>query len=391
MRSRLSKLGQRAWLTALGLGMLNLLGLETACSGEEFTASGSASGSGGASTGGDSGSEAGEGGSELGGSSGVPGGGSAGTSPSAGSGGKPLTSCDCIAGEYCQDGTNKCRKCADFSRLEFGRPQKLLDHNAQGSQRFARSGGTGSALFYVSGAADSAKIMYTAAPISSAGSPVSSAGQVESAPLWVTGFREEDEAQNLFFDRRQADGRKLVMALWTAAVLTNEALVPEPINVDNSDDYSIAISADTGHVYWMSTRNGEAELLWHPTRVSAPPVPAVLELKIKAGAAECPRAGEDATPWVNAAGTLLLFSNPSLYDDCRANDSGARDLFAAPLDKDGLPLAAATALASLNTTGGTSTETDPSFSPDACNIYFASDSDSDGGRGDFDLYKAQRN
>ena len=49
-------------------------------------------------------------------------------------------------------------------------------------------------------------------------------------------------------------------------------------------------------------------------------------------------------------------------------------------------MAAATALASLNNTGGMSSETDPSLSPDACTIYFASDN----GTGDFDLYKAPR-
>jgi len=86
-------------------------------------------------------------------------------------------------------------------------------------------------------------------------------------------------------------------------------------------------------------------------------------------------------------GTLLLFSNASLDGDCKANDGGATDLFAAPLGKDGLPLAAATALSSLNNTGGMSQETDPSLSPDACAIYFASDN----GTGDFDLYKAPRN
>jgi len=178
------------------------------------------------------------------------------------------------------------------------------------------------------------------------------------------------------------------MAVWTApALLTNDVLVPEPINSVGSDDYSIAISPNTGHVYWMSTRNGSAELLVQATSMTPPPAPAVLELKVKAGTAECARSGDDATPWVNLAGTLLLFSNPSLNENCEANDSGASDLFAAPLDKDGAPLAAATALASLNHTGGVSRETDPSLSSDACYIYFASDN----GMEDFDLYKAQRN
>jgi hypothetical protein len=397
MSVRLFKLGQRARPLALALGTLNLLALSGACGGKEFIAHGSQSlagsgGGGGSGIGNESGGvgaigggEAGESGSAEAGS-GAPSGGSGGDAPSAGSGGKPAVGCDCAAGEYCQDGTVKCRKCADFSRLEFATAQKLttLAQSPQSIERFPRSAGSSSALFYVSGAADNAKVLYAAAPVSGVGTPVSTGLRVESGPLYVGGFAE----QNLFFDRQQPGGRKLMMALWTApALITKEAPVPGLINVAGSEDYSIAISPNTGHVYWMSNRNGGAELLWQPTSMSAPPAPAVLDLKVKAGAAECPRAGEDATPWVNVLGTLLLFRNPSVGDSCEPNDSGATDLFAAPLNKDGIPPVAATPLSSINNTGGLSWETDPSLSPDSCAIYFASDD----GTGDFDLYKAQRN
>ncbi|HEY0464844.1 MAG TPA: hypothetical protein VGC79_11570, partial [Polyangiaceae bacterium] len=200
----------------------------------------------------------------------------------------------------------------------------------------------------------------------------------------LIGFAE----QNLFFDRREQGGRrKLRMALWTApAVLAKDALFPEPLNAPDADDYSIAIS-NTGHVYWMSNRSGKPELLWQATTAMSAPPPAVLELKIKAGTQECARSGDDATPWVNLAGSVLLFRNPSLNNGCEWNDSGATDLFAAPLNKDGTPAGAAIALASLNNSGGMSQETDPSLSADACTVYFASDR----GTGDFDLYKAPRN
>jgi hypothetical protein len=74
-------------------------------------------------------------------------------------------------------------------------------------------------------------------------------------------------------------------------------------------------------------------------------------------------------------------------DTCQPNDSGAYDLFASPLGKDGLPLTPGTPLSNLNNTGGMSNETDASLSQDSCTIYFASDS----GKGDFDLYRAARN
>lgn len=387
MRFRLLKLGERARLLALGFGTLGWLALHAACGGEEFTAhSGpSASGSSGAGIAAQGGSEAGESGSAESGSGGDPGNaGSGGDPASAGSAGKPSVGCDCKADEYCQDGTINCRKCSDFTRVEFGPVKELaLALGTQGIERFARPAGPGSQFFYVSGTADRTKIWYAAAPVSGAGVAVTPPTQIESGPLYVNGYLE----QNLFFDRQQAGGRKLIMASWTApAIVTKEAPLPEPINAPDFDDYSIAISPSTGRVYWMSTRNGAPELLWHQTGTSAPSAPAVLDLKIKAGKSECARSGDDATPWVNAAGTVLLFRNPSVNDSCEANDSGATDLFAVPLNKDGIPAAAATALASLNATGGMSRETDPSLSPDFCTVYFASD----GGTGDFALYQAPR-
>ena len=388
MRLRLFKLSERTRLLALGLSTLCWLALDASCSGQAFTASDAPGGSGGA--GGASHGEAGASDSEAGASSSEAGeGGTGGTSEggggatsSAGSAGKPPVGCDCAAAEYCQDGANKCRKCADFSRLEFGTAQKLLAQNAGSIERFARLTGSGSALFYVSGAADKSKILYTSSPASGSGTEVTRPAVVESGPLFVRGFVD---GQNLFFDRLEESGRrKLHMALWTPpATLANDVPV-DSLNGPDADDYSIAIST-TKHVYWMSTRNHAPELLWQATGMDAPP-PAVLDLKLKVGAAECARSGEDATPWVNLAGTLLLFRNPSLNDSCEVNDSGATDLFAVQLNSDGVPTAAATALASLNKTGGMSKETDPSLSADACTVYFASDNGTD----DFDLYKAPR-
>jgi len=392
MRVRLLKLGQRGRLPALSLGTLGWLALGAACSGEAFTsgstagAAGSGSGSDAGGAGGNASSEAGESGSAEAGSSGADSGGSGGDGASAGSAGKAPVGCDCSGSQYCQDGTNKCRNCADFARFEFGVAQKLttLAQSPGSIERFPRPAGAGSALFYASGAADTSKIFYAASPVSGVGTQVTGLLQVESGPLFVSALPD----QNLFFDRQGLGGRRLRMALWTApATLTNEAAAPEPFNAPGGDDYSIAISPSTGHAYWMSTRNGAPELLWQPTSMSAPPPPVVLELKVKAGTAECPRTGEDATPWVNLAGTLLLFRNPSVNESCEPNDSGATDLFVAPLDKDGKAAAAATALASINNTGGMSRETDPSLSNDACTVYFASDN----GTGDFDLYKASRN
>ena len=233
MLVRLFKPAQRAPL--LGLGILGWLTVGSACD-PEFTANGTPSGGQGGSSGASSGtggeltSEAGESGIAEAGSGGAPTDGSAGEAPtSAGSAGKPTTGCDCLAGEYCQDGTSNCRKCTDFGRFEFAPAQKFttLAQSPQSVERSPRSAAAGSALFYVSGAADNAKILYAAAPASGVGTPLTVGLRIEHGPLYVRGFAE----QNLFFDRQQAGGRKLLMALWTApALVTKEALVPGLIN-----------------------------------------------------------------------------------------------------------------------------------------------------------------
>jgi len=383
MRFRLFKQGRRPRLLALSVASLSCFALGAACSGEPFTSSGTPDASGGAGAAGGSG-EGGDAGNEEG-VGGASSGGRGGANPSAGSAGKAPTGCDaCVAGQYCQDGANKCRECTDYSRLEFGNPQKILSQGTPISKRFARPASSGSSLFYVAGAADISKILYAASQVGS-GTPITAMAMVESGPLFLA---QDFEAQNLFFDRKQPGERKLRMAHWAApSTLTNEAPLPEPINTRGSDDYSIAISPATGHIYWMSNRNGTPELLWQDRSTDDPPPPEALELTLKTGSAKCPRAGDDATPWVDLDGTVLLFSNPSLDEKCQPNDAGATDLFAVSLNADGTPNGAASALSSLNNTGGASRETDPTLSNDSCSIYFASDS----GSGNFELYKALRN
>ena len=406
MLSRLFKHGARLPRSVFGLSALHALALIAACGGQEFTAATSNGGGAGSGAAGDTSSAGGgdtagggdAGSSDEGGGSGKPSGGSGGSggtnSAGAGTGGKPATTCvSCPANNYCQDGTTKCRTCADFSRLEFAAPQKLATlSQVNGSiERFPRSANTGAntaALFYTVGDVGKERIWYSAAPTSGVGAAVSSPTAVDSGPVLAPGFGEH----NFYFDRVElaTNKRKIMTADWLAGSVSNAALAGSPVNVTGSDDYSIAVAPNAGHAYWMSTRNNlmNPELVWESINGSAPPPPGPLPLTIKVGAnTGCARRGDDATPWVNLDGTLLLFRAVSMDDTCAENDSGAYDLFAAPLAKDGTPAAPAIPLSSLNNTGGKSNESDPSFSQDFCTMYFASDS----GTGDYDLYRAARN
>ena len=367
------------------------------CGGKPFTAGAAptgTAGSGGLSASAGNTSSAGDGGSANDvGTGGSDDAGAAGSSETAGSAGKGTVGCDnCAAGTYCQEGTKTCRPCADFARLEFAEPELLstLNHSDTTSERFPRSAYSNAALFYTEDVVAGRQIWFAPVPTSGIGSAVSELSD-DSGPLLAPGFAE----QNFFFDRQTLTStvgtRKIWMANWMSGALSGLVMAPEPTNTDNSSDYSIAVAPDVGRAYWMSTRNGAAQLIWESINETPMLPPVELPLKIRIGQnSDCTRLGDDSTPWVDLGGSVLLFSAESMNDTCAVNDSHARDLFAVPLNKTtGQPQGAAVPLSALNMTGGAtgSDETDPSFAPDACSIYFASDN----GTGNYDLYRAARN
>ena len=389
-------------MAARAFSGLLVLVLATGCGNQFSAAAGAASGSGGGGgglgggsasdggapdpggTGGDAGDAGDAGGSAGAETAGGVGGGTAGAG-TAGGGGSQAT-CECTSpGHYCREGTTKCRSCTDFTNLSFAAPQKLSTLS-RGSERYPRPVGSGSALLYTEVTAAESQIWYTESPASGVGTVLSGPLSDESGPLVAAGFYD----QSLFFDRRTSTGRrKILMATSVAKGISaaSSMLAPLPINATNSEDFSIAISAGALRAYWMSTRNDKAEpeLFFAEKGVDEA---TVFEVQIKAGTQACPRRGADASPWVNSDGTLLLFSAESVNDNCEANDMGASDLFAVALDPSGAAKGLAVPIASLNNTGGTSNEVDPSLSEDACTLYFASDR---GKTGQFELYRAERN
>ncbi|MEO6598966.1 MAG: hypothetical protein ABIQ16_03775, partial [Polyangiaceae bacterium] len=363
------KLASLTQLASLRLSGLLVLAVFAACGGGHFTASADPSGNAGARAGsgesiiggdsgssnGDSGGSSGDSGSSSGdsGNSGDAGSGNGGDEPggtsgvggaiaTAGGAGKAATGCaSCTAGNYCQDGVNKCRACTDFSRLEFAAPQPLstLSHTTVSIERFPRSASAGSSLFYTEEDFARRAIWYTAAPTSGMGSALQDPSGPpignDSGPLFAPGLFDK----NFFFDRTQVTTgqRKIMVGNWAAGALSQITAASAPTNAEGSDDYSFAAAPSAGHAYWMSTRSGTPQLTWESINETPMAAPAVLPLKIRIGAnAECDRLGDDATPWVNLAGSLLLFSAESMADTCESNDSHAHDLFAVPLAKTGL-------------------------------------------------------
>jgi hypothetical protein len=120
---------------------------------------------------------------------------------------------------------------------------------------------------------------------------------------------------------------------------------------------------------------------------------AIVNLRLAAHDApgvSCPATFDDATPWVNAKGTLLVVSAAPVDASCAPIDAQATDLFVAPLDPTtGMPLVPAVALNGVNVSSGASNETDAAFSSDLCTLYFASDGGSARGF-DYRLFRARR-
>jgi hypothetical protein len=358
-----------------------------ACEGSRFSGAGTAGKGGGGGAGGVSaaGGLAGAAGEEPGGTGGSQAGGggaSAGGAGMAGSAG--AAGCDCRPGQYCRAGT--CRNCSDLSSVQIGMPEPVLDHPISGL-RFPRVGDSRTSLFFTLVAPSRSELWYVEDPVASASRTVGSAQTASRSGLfYVEGGAFEFSA---LFDELVGETRGVMTASWDGSELTNVLPAGVPFGLPGVDDYSVALAAETGRVYFMSTREGSAAL-YTGVLGSTSATPVTLQVPAQSGGGTCARSGEDATPWVTEDGTLLVFRSPPMDAECEPVDGSATDLYVAALQSTtGMPLAPAVALTGVNVTAGASTETDPSFSPDLCVLYFASDGGSADGF-DFKLFRAHR-
>jgi hypothetical protein len=377
-------------------GALSLL----ACGGSKFGSGGAAgeagagglgagggSGQGGTSGAGGVGATAGSAGA-TGGSSGSAGasgvGGSAGNAGKGGGGGS-AASCSCAPAQYCRSGT--CRDCSDLSSIEIDTPQAVLDHPTSGL-RFPRVGDSRQSLFLTLLGPSRSELWYAADPTGAASVALGD-GQTPSRSGLLYFEDEGGLGFEVLFDELANGQRSIASALWDGTTLSSILPVASPLSPGGFDDYSIALAPDTGRAYWMTTRDGGPTLR---TGVLGSGNEDLLELQIptRSAGVTCSLAGIDATPWVSLEGRLLVFRALPRDAQCQPVDGDATDLYAVALDPgSGMPVTPVVPLAGANVTGGESTETDPSFSPDLCTLNFASDGGSESGF-DFRLYRASR-
>lgn len=264
-------------------------------------------------------------------------------------------------------------------------PEEVLDHPSSGL-RFPRVGDSNDSLFFTLLAASRSELWYVDDPTSSASVTLGDAQTPSrSGPFYVQGG---SVGFSVLFDQLQGGQRGVLSAGWNGTALSSIQPVGAPFG-SGSEDYSVALAAETSRVYFMSTRTGSPAL--HTGLLGSSDAPALdLQVPARSGGGTCPLSGDDATPWVTADGSLLVFRSLPTDPQCQPVDAAATDLYVAALQPaTGMPLAPAVALGGANVTGGESTETDPSFSPDLCVLHFATDGGSVGGF-DFKLFRAAR-
>jgi hypothetical protein len=391
------RLTQRLRVAAAALGFV-------ACAGPSFTnepsgGTGAASGRSGA--GGDAGNAA-NGGKGLGGSVGGSGlgvGGSAVAGTSSATGGDTSTagssagevgaggasdSCQCGPSQYCRAGT--CFDCSDVSKLDFGGVEEVLDY-PDGALRFPRAGDALGSLFFTLVTSSVSELWYAPDVASSPGGVLDD-GRVPRTALDYFGDPGGLGFDVLFDETASGGARTIRAATFDGNALGAPFDAPPPFASSGADDYSSTLARETKRVYFMTTRNGAPELVTGTLDASTTKT---VDVKVPAqGGGTCSRAGADATPWVTADGRLLLFSAPPIDSACDPIDGDATDVFVALLNPStGLPLATAVPLAGINHSTDTSSESDASFAPDLCAVYFASDGGEAQGH-DFRLYRALR-
>lgn len=389
---------ERSSLIACGAWCLAL----SQCGGQEFTSPASNAGTAASSSSGDTG-QSGGGSGGNGGSSptgGVDVGGSPPSAGSAGQGGTQTANCDCPAGSYCRDGSVDCYKCADVSRVYFDTPTRLapVSDNGQGS-RFPRIGATSTDLLYH---LEGVGMRYTTDSSTSAGSSVTATLPTDNAPLLL---REEVKALplsilsgfNFLFDRADGGPRKLLFGNWKDGLKKVEE-APAPFN-EGSGDYSMAVALHP-------TPDGVARAFWMTDVASENPTPKLVtatllptsvreDVALQIGAAQCAPLpytppdedggggiDSDLTPWVTNDGKLLVFSTTRLDASCQPT-SQRKDVYATLLQaSSGQPFMPAIPMNDVNSPQD---DVDPSFSPDLCDLYFASNRE-----GSFAVYRAHR-
>lgn len=350
--------------------------LSASCSGDAFhiddvATAGEASGGEGAGGGMSFGGVSSDAGSDSGGATDA-----AGASGTAGAPG----ACDgpeaCAVGEFCRDGTcTSCLDLSDLSSLAYGPAvpfDVINDSTNQEGLRFARRLPDGVGLVYVRDFFGGA-LWFTGAPDDSAGAALSKTDVFETGGLPVANQLPAPLADfDFFFSRRARVGTEPVPTRLFGAkrkadgTLGGEQDLPAPFNSDSVvSSHALALSAK--RAVW--TRNVDGMLHIQLVTSPLPPEGEATELRLPLPDG-CGFAGEfDFAQWLTPDGTTLFFAARRVDEGCTPAAGAVTHIYAVGLSSAGQPIGTARALSGLAEPAVR--QSDPSLSPDGCELLFS--------------------
>lgn len=305
----------------------------------------------------------------------------AGMAGAAGAG--PCTDGGCDDASYCHS-DGKCRPCTDTSELEFDDPEALEAINAAHTEqiRYIRPIPGSTNLLYVVGTFVDDRKIHLATDPRTAGTPLPP--PVDQPMLGENGALQPNElppppvtTPNFFFDRTTGTGAFSPRELWAgtrdgAGIVSNLARMPQPFNSDvmNTSDWNLAVARDTGRLWWHTNREAllRTDLVTIDSAATTVP-PARVNVTTDPG--NC-SAGGDLTPWVTPNGTGMVLRAPEQFNNCM-DSNPTTDLYWLELAENGQPAAIAQPIEDV--TLQNVTDSDPSFSPNLCWLYFSSNRD----------------
>ncbi|MDF3065482.1 MAG: hypothetical protein K0R38_1083 [Polyangiaceae bacterium] len=284
--------------------------------------------------------------------------------------------CDCDEGDFCRDG--ECVSCldlSDLSSLEYGPavPFEVINETAtQEGLRLPRRIPGSDGLVYVRDFFGGV-LWYTADPNESPGAPLSKTDVFESGGLPVAQALPEPLAgHNFFFHRRARLGTDPLPTMLFGATLkedgtlTDEQALPAPFNAEGVvSSHALALGGE--RALW--TRNVDGGLRIQLVTSPVPPRGEATELRLPLPDG-CGFAGEfDFAPWLTPDGTKLFFTARRVDLGCPPPAGAVTHIYVLELSSAGQPLATARALTGL--AEPEVRQTDPSLSPDGCELLFS--------------------
>jgi hypothetical protein len=294
----------------------------------------------------------------------------------------------CGVDEYCAEG--RCQPCSDLnsisdpSDLVFGVPEPLTAVNADAGLhllRYPRSFDGASQLMYTRD--------YFGGQLWLTGDLGQSKGAPMPSPLDEASGGENGSLKtawplpgalsglNFFFNRsEQGEAGPLRIDLYGASVdkagsASRVVRLPAPFNAPPGSvrsSYSVAFSRT--HAFWTVNNDGSLDVHAFSMKLDGEWIPTDMSLALRA---DCVLRDFEYAFWAVPDAPLLFFSAKERDASCKVLPGEPFDVFVVKLNEAGLPEGAPVSVSGVSQAGKSDLE--PSLSPDACWLYFASERD----------------